>query len=92
MKRYIKSTEYSASDLEPDERIEYDYRSNRKSDAELKQELKEMLDSIDFTQVPIDLRAGLADPLELRFQLVNYMSDIVNYNDTWYAIELPDGK
>lgn len=92
MKRYIRSTEYSASDLEPDESVEYNYSSKRKSDAELKQEIKEMCDNIDFIQVPIDLQAGLADPLDLRFQLVNYMNDIVNYNDTWYAIEFPDGK
>lgn len=51
-----------------------------------------MLDSIDFTQVPIDLRAGLADPHELSLQIHNYLRNIVKYYNTWYAIVFPDGK
>lgn len=90
MKRYIRSSEYSASDLEPDLDTSYDVK--RKTDAERKAEITEMLDGIDFIYVPIDLRTGLADPLDLRFQLLNFMSDKVEYNDTWYAIEFPDGK
>lgn len=100
MKLYIRSdfdslSEQQREDLREAQYREYEEReSRRKTEADYKNESKEMWNRIDFVMLDVDATEIESDPHEFALHVEQELFKKFNplYNDTWYAVMLGDPR